>query len=224
MTVLPLLHLCDSLFPTGGFAHSDGLEWATDGGLVSRPADLGDWMDACLDQTIAGCDGPAVWHAWHAFVVSDWVRLVTVSAEVHALKPSSAARQAGRAMGIRLVRTWSLLYQAPDLQRLLSQVDVERTMTLPAAFGVVCGSAGIDPHVALEGFVYTRLAAIASAAMRLMPIGQHEAHGVLASRLRRAGAIVEDIAARGEMPSAFAPALDIASMSQQYVHSRLFRS
>ena len=31
--LLPLLHLCDSLFPTGAFAHSDGLEAATDRGL-----------------------------------------------------------------------------------------------------------------------------------------------------------------------------------------------
>jgi len=32
--VLQLLHLCDSLFPLGAFAHSDGLETATVAGAV----------------------------------------------------------------------------------------------------------------------------------------------------------------------------------------------
>jgi urease accessory protein len=102
-------------------------------------------------------------------------------------------------------------------------LDVDRTMTLPAAFGVVCASAGAEARAAVEAFVYTRLASAASAAMRLMPIGQREAHRVLAARLRAAGRIV-DAAVGCASVSGFAPALDIASMSHQYVHSRLFRS
>ena len=97
-------------------------------------------------------------------------------------------------------------------------------MTLPVAFGVVCASAGAEARAAVEAFVYTRLASAASAAMRLMPIGQREAHRVLASRLRAAGPIVDAAVARAAAVGSFAPALDIASMTQQYVHSRLFRS
>jgi urease accessory protein UreF len=74
-----------------------------------------------------------------------------------------------------------------------------------------------------EGFSYTRLASAASAAMRLLPIGQHEAHRVLAARLRSTPSIV-DVIVRQPTISSFAPALDIASMSHQYVRSRLFRS
>jgi urease accessory protein len=224
MSVLPLLHLCDSLFPTGAFAHSDGLEWATDARLLDQPEQLGDWMDACLEQTLAHCDGRAVWLSWHAHAERDWNRLAAINAEVHALKPSAVARQAGRAMGARLVKTWTLLYQPVDLQNLLAELDVDRTITLPGAFGVVAASAGIAPRPAVEGFVYTRLAACASAAMRLMPIGQSDAHRVLASRLQRAGRVVDAIEAAPGLPSSFAPLLDIASMSHQYVHSRLFRS
>lgn len=222
--LFPLLHLCDSLFPTGAFAHSDGLESATDAGRVARPDDLGDWMDACLDQGVARCDGPAVWLAWHACADRDWPGLDVLNAEVYALRPAAASRQSTRAMGARLVRTWSLLHPQPDLQDLADHVDVDKTMTLPVAFGVVCASAGIAPRAALEGYVYTRLAATSSAAMRLMPIGQHDAHRALASRLRRAGEIVDAIIAEPARPGAFAPAMDIAAMSHQYVHSRLFRS
>ena len=61
--------------------------------------------------------------------------------------------------------------------------------------------------------------------MRLMPIGQHEAHALLADAARRGvPAVVERGHADAATVRVFAPALDIAAMSQQYVHSRLFRS
>jgi len=47
---------------------------------------------------------------------------------------------------------------------------------------------------------------------------------VLAARLRSAASIAEAIARQPAAISSFAPAFDIASMSHQYVHSRLFRS
>jgi urease accessory protein len=221
---LPLLHLCDSLFPIGGFAHSDGLEWATDARQVVSAADLGDWMDGCLDQTIGQCDGPAIWRGWDACAAGDWAALTAINADVYALRPSASTREASRAMGARLIRTWSLLYAPPDLLRLAAAVDVEQTMTLPGAFAGVCASESIDRRTALDAYIYTRLSAVASAAMRLMPIGQHEAHRVLAGRLRRAGAVSDAIASGALLPSAFSPAMDIAAMSHQYVHSRLFRS
>ena len=221
--LLPLLHLCDSLFPTGAFAHSEGLEWATDRGFVSSAADLGAWMDASLSQLLAGSEGPAVWLAWHAFAGHDWRALAAVNAETFALRPSAVSRQATRAMGVRLVRTWQQLYEPAGLREMAAALDVERTMTLPGAFGVVCASIGVEARAAVGAFIYTRLASTASAAMRLMAIGQHEAHRMLASRLRAVGPLVEAVASQ-PVVSSFAPALDIAAMSHQYVQSRLFKS
>jgi urease accessory protein len=221
--LLPLLHLCDSLFPTGAFAHSDGLEWATDRALVTSAADLGAWMDALLSQLLARADGPVVWLAWQAYSARDWRSLSAVNAESFALRPSAVGRQATRAMGVRLVRTWQQLYGPPGLDEMAAAIDVERTMTLPAAFGVACASVGVDARAAVEAFIYTRLASVASAAMRLMAIGQHEAHRALAVRLRTVGPVLDAMVVH-PVVSGFAPAQDLAAMSHQYVHSRLFRS
>jgi urease accessory protein len=95
--------------------------------------------------------------------------------------------------------------------------------TFPVVFGAVCASAGIGRTAAVEGFIYARLAATVSAAMRLMPVGQHEAHALLAAMLAHVPATAGAAMARSQI-SCFAPALDIAQMSQQYVASRLFRS
>ena len=69
--------------------------------------------------------------------------------------------------------------------------------------------------------------AVASSAMRLMSIGQREAHALLAATLARVPAAVDAIEAglvRGDSLGAFAPAVDLAAMGQQYVRSRLFLS
>jgi urease accessory protein UreF len=60
--------------------------------------------------------------------------------------------------------------------------------------------------------------------MRLMAIGQSDAHALLARTLDRVPAVFDAIVQRGAALESFTPAMDIAAMSQQYLHSRLFRS
>jgi urease accessory protein len=220
--VLALLHLCDSLFPIGAFSHSDGLEAATASGAVSTADDLRAWMDASLGEALARSDAPAVSHAWRMTGARQWDTLALLDADVHALRPSSSGREASRAMGTRLIRTWRQIRPSPILDEMADCAGA--TATLPVAFGAVCAASGIEQRSAVEGFIYTRLAATISSAMRLMPIGQHEAHALLSDTLARAATIVDRAIESDAPPAMFAPAFDIASMSQQYVHSRLFRS
>jgi len=244
--ILALLHLCDSLFPIGGFAYSDGLETATTVRMKpdttestaegkpdatdGRPAisdirDLREWVDACLDESIGRMEGPAVWQAWAAVGDSDWQALESLDGELTALRPSSSARRSTRAMGSRLLTTWQALHPDPRLAELVTRARGGRLApVLPIAFAAVCACAGVDRRGAVDSFAYTRLAATISAAMRLMPLGQSDAHAVLARTLDRVPAVVDRIIERDARVESFSPALDIAAMTQQYLHSRLFRS
>jgi urease accessory protein len=225
MAPLALLHLCDSLFPIGAFAYSDGLESATSGGRVATTEDLRAWMDACLDESIGRMEGPAVWQAWAAVGDGDWQALEWLDEELAALRPSSSARRSTRAMGSRLLTTWQALYPDPRLAEIVRRAHEGRLApVLPIAFAAVCACAGVDRRRAVDGFAYTRLAATISAAMRLMPVGQSDAHAVLARTLDRVPAVVDRISEREARVESFAPALDIEMMTQQYLHSRLFRS
>jgi len=213
--------LCDSLFPIGGFAYSDGLEAAA----ASHEIDLRDWLDVCLEETIARLDGPAVWRAWAAFASADWDALVSLDQEVAALRPSSTTRRSIRAMGLRLVTAWHALHPDPRLACALA-LAARGCMapTLPVAFAGACACAGIERRQAVEGFAYTRLASTVSAAMRLMPVGQTAAHAELAHALKRLPAVVDRIVTSHDTIACFTPAMDLAAMRQQYLHSRLFRS
>ena len=223
--LLSLLHLCDSLFPTGAFAYSDGLEFAADRGLIRGAAELREWLDVCLDEGFGRLDGPGVLIAWSAFGASDWESLLAVDAEMIALRSSSTVRRASRSMGARLLKTWGALHPDGRLERTLALAR-EHALgpSLPVAFGVACASAGIGRHDGLAGFAYTRLAATVSSAMRVMALGQTEAHQLLARALERVPTLIDEMVARNASPESWAPALDVAQMSQQYVHSRLFRS
>ncbi len=218
------MHLCDSLFPIGGFGYSDGLEAATAAGLVQTPAELQAWLDICLEEAVGRTDGPVALRAWSAFERQDWEALSELDEEITALRPASATRRSSRAMGLRLVTTWSTLYPDRRLERLLDLARGERLgPALPIAFGCACASAGVEKRDTGVAFAYTRLASTASAALRLMRIGQTDAHARLAEVLTRVPAVVDAMTTRAR-PQSFAPAMDVSAMAQQYLHSRLFRS
>jgi urease accessory protein len=185
------------------------------------PEDVGVWLDACIDHVVGRLEGPAVLLACDAFRGGDSEAIRRLDAEVHALRPSSAARQASRSMGGRLIKMWERLYPDPRIDPLVQR---GAALTLPVAFGVACASAGIADRTALEGFSYTRCAAVVSSAMRLLPLGQHDAHRMLAAALARVPALVDAILTRRPLPQAFTPALDLVSMKHRFVHSRLFQS
>jgi urease accessory protein len=262
---LELLHLCDSLFPVGAFAYSDGLETAAFEQVRLKPAakdekqvrlkpdatyekhgekhrdnppyvvsgfsrtrataDLGQWMDVVLDENIGRLEGPAVWRAWTMFRDRDWDALVALDEEVTALRPAASARRSSRAMGLRLLTTWQALHPGPRLEHVLILAG-RGTIgpSLAIAFAGACACGDVEQRDAVAAFAYARLAATVSAAMRLMPIGQTDAHSLLARTLERVPVVVDAIAGRDADPESFTPAMDIAAMSQQYLHSRLFRS
>jgi urease accessory protein len=230
----------------GAFGYSDGLESATASGKVATSSELRAWIDACLDETLGRLEGPAVWQAWPAFRAADWDTLVALDGELTAMRPSSSARRSSAAMGRRLLTNWQTLHPDPRIEHALTLFENGAVPlfagdgprkgvrplfreppfgpALPIAFAGACACSGIERRRAVEAFTYTRLAATISAAMRLMPIGQTDAHALLARTLERVPAAVDLVVGRDARVESFAPAADIAAMTQQYLHSRLFRS
>src|SRR5262249_3334308 len=159
----------------------------------------------CLEDIVGRMDGPAALLAWSAFDLQDWQVLCELDHEITAMRPAAATRRSNRAMGFRLVTTWSALYPDTLVGHIL---DIARRQclgpALPIAFGCVCASAGIGMRDTGAAFAYTRLASTTSAALRLMHIGQTNAHARLARALERVPIVVEAMTMRVR-PESFAP-------------------
>jgi len=223
--LLSLLHLCDSLFPIGAFAYSDGLESAAVSGLVTGIADLHEWLESCRDEGFGRSDGPAIAIVWPAVEARDWGAVVAADEEITALRASFTTRVATRSMGLRLLKTWHGLHPDARLEQLLGLARTGRLgPALPVAFSAAGLCAGLALRDVLGAYAYTRLASTVSAAMRLVAIGQTDAHQLLSRALEFVPSTVDEVLARQARPESFTPAFDIAQMTQQYVHSRLFRS
>src|SRR5262249_734320 len=114
----------------------------------------------------------------------------------------------------------------PD-QRLEHLLNLARRQRLgpglPIGFGCACASAGVGMRDTGTAFAYTRLASTTSAALRSMQIGQTNAPARLAKTLKGEPVVGEAMTRRAR-PEAFTPAMDVSAMTQQYLHSRLFRS
>jgi urease accessory protein len=218
---LALLHLCDSLFPVGAFAHSDGLESAVVSGQITTLDDLRGWLEAILVEVMRPFEGPVLREAMRAAHASELVRMTALNRDVEAMRPSRAGRDAARTMGVRLLRTWQEIRPSP---RVAAALAVDCPFAFPVAFGIVADAEDIPQLDALEGYCYIRLASAVSAAMRLMPLGQLQAHAALSGVLAGVPAVAAAIAADAAPPRSFAPLMDVATMSHRYVHSRLFRT
>ena len=179
--LLSLLHLCDSLFPIGSFAYSDGLESAAASGLVTGAPDLREWLEIGLEEGFGRSDGPSIDLAWSAVESLDWQAVVAIDEELTALRASSTVRMANRSMGLRLLKTWQGLHPDVRLEQMLALVHTTRLgPTLPIAFAAAGCCGGIARRDALAGYAYARLAATISASRSGRPMRT----GCSASHLR----------------------------------------
>ena len=169
MNVWRVLQLADSAFPTGGFAHSAGLEAAVQLGEVADPAALRRFVAEALWQ--AGYGGIPLVRAAH----EDPRRLAALDKLCDAFLTSFVANRASRTQGAAFVATCARVFEGA-LAEMHAQV---RGKTLRAHYAPLFGAAFRALDVPLADaqrlFLHLALRGVTSAAVRLGALGPHEA-------------------------------------------------
>lgn len=225
--LLALLQLCDSMFPTGAFAHSYGLETYVQKGLVSDAAGLQALLRGQLRQGLPTADLLVCKEAVLARDDGDLERLRFLGELLSAAKPAAEARKASEEVGRRLLRSGRSLV-GPDLILDALHADIQDGRIAgqhAIVFAVLGGALGLHVDDILTAYAYTFVAGQASAAVRLVPLGQTDA-------LQSIKALWPAIEAAVQMTKAstladfgsFTPALDIRAMQHAYLDGRLFMS
>jgi|SRR5579862_349278 len=217
---LTQLLLADGRFPSGGYAHSGGLEAACHDGLGAD--DVAAYVRARL-YAVAAADCALAVAASRETSVDP---LLLLDEEATARVPSQALRAASQRLGSQLLRTASATWPDAALPR---AYRVASTSTpRPVAFGVVARAAGLDELELARVFLYDDAAAVAAAAVKLLPVDVLSTTRLLAELEDEVekvalAAVALDLPPR-ELPSAFAPLYELRSLAHARREGRLFAS
>ena len=223
---LALLQLTDGLFPSGGFAHSFGLETYVQEGTVTDRAGLEGFVVAHLEGSAGPCDAAAVAVALRLAAAGDVAGWVALDARLEAMKSVPEARAASRQMGRQTLRVAAALEDDVVLAALARSVDDGLTPGHHAAvFGAALGRAGVAAEPAAAAYLHSTAALLVGAGLRLIALGQLDGQRVLAAMRPRITRLAAAAATAGvEDLWSFAPGLELAGLRHATLDTRLFRS
>jgi urease accessory protein len=224
--LLSLLHFADSALPTGGYAHSFGLERACQAGLVRDRHGLERFLLTHIEGAAGPCDATAAAGTLRAIARDDVPACHALDAELEAMKVVREFREGSRQMGRQTLRVAAALTGEGRLAAYLAEVDARRAPGHHAvAFGMTAGVLGWEPVAAATAFLYSTTALLVGAALRLLPMGQLEGQSVLWSLHEVIERVAREAAERAPDDLwSFTPGQDIQGMLHERMDARLFRS
>ncbi len=162
-------------FPIGAFAFSHGIEAAVADGRITDASGLRDWLTDLLEHGSARSDVVLLAAAYRS------EDLAEVQETALAIQPSAERLeetvQLGAAFGRTVRDVWSL--DLPDL-------------AYPVAVGRAAALRGLPLEETAGLYAQAFLSNLVSAAIRLVPLGQTEGQGVLASLQERCHDLAEE--------------------------------
>ncbi|RVW92883.1 Urease accessory protein F [Vitis vinifera] len=162
--------LLDSILPTGGFAHSCGLEAAFQAHMISGPEDLQTYVLHVLENT-GSLLLPFVYSANMSPNLETWHKLDRM---LDATLTNEVGRKASIAQGSALMRVAATVFsEVPSLKMMRSNSLGSGTVAFHHApiFGLVCGLLGLDVGISQRAYMFITMRDVISAATRLNLIG-----------------------------------------------------
>ncbi len=217
------LLLTDSRLPTGGHAHSGGMEEAVSAGRVTGVGDLEGWLLGRL-HTVGVVDAAFAAAAHRTGSGGAGEPWLVLDREWAARTVSPALRHAGRAMGRGLLRAARSCWPAPHLRALAEAVPAGAAW--PVAMGAVGTAAGCDLGEVTAAAASASISGPAWAATRLLGA---DPFAVAATLSRLSGAVDAVARAAGgavpvDLPALSAPLLDLGAERHATWEVRLFAS
>jgi urease accessory protein len=208
--------LADARTPSGGYAHSGGLERAiADGvGVEGVPG----FLRARL-RSVGFVEAAIAARAAQSIELRE---LLDLDVELAARTPAEPLRYASRRLGLGLLRTARSWW--PE-DRLLAAYATESELTpRPVALGAIAHAGGLPVSSAARLCLYDDAAMVAAAAVKLLPLDAARASSWLLELTSEIDRLVVEAVRVGPLPSAATPLLDRRAIAHAQSERRLFVS
>jgi urease accessory protein len=226
--LLRLMQLSSASLPVGGYAFSQGLEYAVDSGWLVKSADVKAWLLTQLQHGLARVDIPYLLRLRAALRGENPAPFFLWNRSVLACRETREMLLTDEATGAALLKLMSqLAITHPWLtdEANLGAHASGQPISFVTSFALASHHWGIDDEAACLGLMWSWLENQVAAATKLVPLGQSQAQvllGELQSELPLALALAKTLQ-DDELGSSL-PALAIASAKHETQYSRLFRS
>jgi urease accessory protein len=222
LTLLSLLQLSDTAFPTGSFSHSMGLEAFAEAGELESAEDLQRLVGLHLNS-LATSDCVVLRASYGA----ELEELSRIDRLLSATKLTRELRAASSSTGKRfLLSVAALGLKDARLDEFISGVRAGETPgNLAVGYGVAAPVLGLDLEEVLLAYLYAGAASLVAAGQKLVPLGGSVAQRVLfdlQEEIVRAAEKSREVVPEGMY--AFSPTIDVRSMLHERQRVRLYIS
>ncbi len=230
--LIRLMHLVSPSLPTGGFAYSQGLEWAVEQGWVKDETSLEQWLLNVLETGMARVDVPLLQRLYRAVNRQDLTAFIQAAQWVRACRETRELRDEEEHRG----RALAAIIRELGLCRSSTGGFSETTDPEPwqkviassqlAGFAFAAAIWEIPVQGAARGYLWAWLENHVLAAVKIIPLGQSAGQRVLAglSPAIDAAAVTGLQIEHFEQMGSSLPALSLACCGHEIQYTRLFRS
>jgi urease accessory protein len=188
-----LLQAADSLYPTGSYAHSFGLEGLVQEGAIRDRDGLRRFLLEQALPSLARTDLPVASRAWSAAgEPPDWPRLRQLCMLGAAVRGSREPREASEAIGRQRIEFAARLRGGVASTFLSRSREGGWPVPSCVAAAVEGRAIGAPREAVLAALVYSAAAGFMAAAVKLLRLGQNASQSLLAEALSRAPAWIEE--------------------------------
>ncbi len=221
--IMRLLEFSDSAFPVGAFAFSNGLETASQLGIVHNAATL-EAFTADLARQAAFTDGIAALHAFRSAAAGDYDGVRKADGELLRCKIGGETRRMLCRMGKKLGELAARIAPSPMISQWLADVSSGAAAgTYPVGQGLLFAAAELSERELFCSHQYGVINMVLCAALRCVRVSHYDTQRILFSLAADAERLYAEVQPLSlEDMNAFVPRIDILASIHEKGSSRMF--
>ncbi|MEG5035587.1 urease accessory protein UreF [Microcoleus sp. AT3-D2] len=225
--LLSLLQL--AFAPVGAYSYSEGIESLVETGAIDSEITLRNWLENSLQFGAVRVEAAVVVRALRAAQIGDLTALNYWNAWATAAKETEELRLQSWQMGRTLVRLLLDLRSPVPSKLTISVKDLVEFGGNPCnfaiGFGIAAATWQIEEEAAVLGHLYSWAANLASAGVKLIPLGQTAGQQLLLDLQFQISCTAQEVLKlEDDELGSCSWGLGLASMAHETQYTRLFRS